>query len=70
MQVLFLCVAFPSGTVFRARLVPFSRAERCHGGFRADWAADSCAGGYFFLFRAGKDTPFLRRTATPVSFVL
>ena len=45
MQVLFLCVAFPSGTVFRA-----------------DWAADSRAGGYNFAFRAGKDTPFSRRT--------
>jgi hypothetical protein len=53
MQVLFLCVAFPSGTVFRA-----------------DWAADSCAGGYIFPFCDGKDTSFPRRTATSVSFVL
>jgi hypothetical protein len=62
MQVLFLCVAFRSGTVFRACLVPFSRAERCPGASRADWVADSRAGDYFFPFRAGKDTPFLRRT--------
>ena len=41
--------------------IPHSRAERCHGAFRADWATDSRAGDYIFPFRAGKDTPFPRR---------
>jgi hypothetical protein len=37
---------------FQAGLEDDSRAERCHGGFRADMAAHSCAGGNISLFRA------------------
>ena len=52
-----------AATFFRSaqKRIPRSRAERCHGGFRADWATDSRAGSYIFPFRAEKDTPFLRR---------
>ena len=42
-------------------MIPLSRAESCLGGFRADWALFSRAGGYIFPFRARKDTSFLRR---------
>jgi hypothetical protein len=41
--------------------IPHSGAERCHGSFRAYWAAISLAGGYNFPFCAEKDTPFRRR---------
>ena len=41
--------------------IPHSRAEGCHGAFRAHLGAFSCAGGYNFPFCAEKDTPFPRR---------
>ena len=44
------------------KMIPFSRAERCHGGFRAGLAKNYRAGGYIFPFQAGKDTSFPRRT--------
>ena len=47
--------------------IPHSRAERCHGAFRAGRAANSRAGGYNFPFCAGNDTPFLRRRVPRVS---
>ena len=56
-----------TATIFYSALkkIPHSRAECCHGGFRADWSPFSRAGGYIFLFRAEKDTPFPRRTSSP-----
>ena len=48
-----------------------TKSPRRHCAFRAGWAADSCAGGYNFPFRAEKDTSFPRRTvprSTPGEF--
>ena len=57
---------FPAqaATIFHSaqKKIPHSRAEGCHGAVRAHLGAFSRAGGNNFSFRAGNDTPFLRRT--------
>ena len=57
---------FPAqaATIFHSapKKIPHFCAEGCYGVFRAGRAANSCAGGYNFPFRAEIDTPFSRRT--------